>query len=468
MGYGLLAWACFFLMFPIFINVGTVNSQGIFGVLSYLLMFMGFYQVQRRIHNRFIQVGFICSIVALFGYFMNEYVSMELLAFLCEMLLVVCMLLGVIKRCNDALQKKIKHCLWLYGITCALLCLLYIKPKFLFETDIIWLVMLLRLIVCLKLVSRCKDINRELEEVTIGQYHQKQIPVNKRNTILMVLVLCGSLLVLYGSQTWMELAIANQNDDRRNHVLYQSEVKEHGFLAGLGNISQVNEQSRFYDIMFARFYLQDETIAKAAKQIQIFRNGNRLFSDKQSIQMIEQAGWWYVANDNGIIHGTYFENEEAAFTFQVVLYDAQDAVLYDQTFPFTLQPVKETTYHGSGDGVTIQDMKVQGTNIMDAGSLRIAMWKMMQYEDIRELGVQLVFYQGEKEVTRSETQWHELLQYQHVYRGDWHLSSEDEVKYPNPKFDGLYVSYDRVEVNLIKCDLSGNCTSVQFPLEPVS
>ena len=468
MGYGLLAWACFFLMFPIFIGNGNVNSQGMFSVFAYILMFMGFYQVQRRIHNRYIKVGFVCSIVAIFGYFMSEYVHMELAAFLCEMMLVVCMLMGVIKLCNDTLQKKIKHCLWLYGITCALLCLVYVNPKLLINSDFILFIVFLRLIVCLKLVSRCKDINSELKEVTIGQYHQKQIPVNKRNTMFMVLVLCSSLLVLYGSQTWMELAIAKQNEDRQNHVLYQSEVKQHGFLAGLGNISKVSEQSVFYDIMFTRFYLQDEAIAKAAKQIQIFRNGRDLYNGKQNIQMSEQAGWWYVADDASPIHGNYYENEESGCTFQVVLYDAQDAVLYDQTFPFTLQPVTETTYRGVGDGVAIQDMKVQGTNIMDAGSIRIAMWKMMQYEDIRELGVQLVFYQGEKEVTRSETQWHDVRQYQNVYRGEWHLSNEDELQYPSPKFDGLYISYDRVEVNLMKRNLHGDCTSVQFPLEPVS
>lgn len=480
MGFGLLAFASFLLLLTLRPLCITLNSTLGLQSFYYLFLFMGLYQVQRRIRNRRIYVAILCSIVMTILVFILPESFLRYVHDIIEPFIFLCMLYGVRDVCSERIQKRIQHFTMLYLLmfTLAILMAFFVNlPMRLSEADsftqaMIMIIGILRLVSSIMLILLCRAINFELMDMEIMGYREIQITHTRKHSRMMLLAAVSAILLLFFTQGFYIKSL-NQNKNAKKSVLFESELVNDMKLIGAGRMFTLNTGQSIYELDTLKLRTNKEEIIQNVYYIasELYRNDELIISTQELNEMhyalIEDAGeGCYDITSKLLLTLESFERRlDQQISLQVKMYDSQKHLIKEAAFPIEQKDLK--TYRGSKDGITIEHLTCGTTMMIRSPDISISLFHLSNYRDYDTIKVQVLYDQNQQLVAQSNIMVYELISELPYHQGmEIHRTMDAMSKY-GMRMD-QDITYDHAVLQMTFQGDDQADKIIEIPLEPDS
>lgn len=466
MGFGIIAIACICMLSPIGGGwyISSVSFSFIF--LLYLLIFLGIYVIQRRIQSPWLHAGIWgCGIFAALVLLLAED-DARILTNILGPWLFLAILQGSKCECSEKTKNQIHRFMMCFLIWygCIAGFRIFGPIDDLFTTYGRWMLIclvLLQLVITLWLFYLCLRINRELKGLEMIRRKEYVFPRTLRNTTMMLCVAPICLVVLYGLQGPYMRTILQQQPNLPQTILFEG-MQEDAYLTGSGYQSSVTQTEKEISIQELVLSLKDMQILSDAYTMEqhIYMDGNRKASIAKTTITKENNR---IAFDEVKPIDFLMIQKEQLFKVEVVLYDQQDQLLYQNTFP--LQVDRGVAMHAKSEGITLHDLWIGKGQILRTPNVEFSLSTLQHLRQVDQLAMQVHFYKEATLVHSSAVIKQEIDITSTYLNGEsrlWMLSQD----WSTILLSNLYYGkYDQANIELTFIEQGNNIETITFPLE---
>lgn len=478
MGFGLLAFASFLLLFPLRILFSITSSNLVLQSVCYLFTFMGLYQVQRRIRNKKIYLAIFCSIIMSILVFVLPGSIQRYLQDIIEPFLFLCMLYGVKDVCSERIQKRIQRftILYLLMFTLAFIAALFVELP-MSEADsvtklIIMVLWILRFVSSIMLILLCTAINTELMDMEVKGYREIQLSHTRKHSCILLTAAVSAFLLLFLTQG-SYIRSLNQNNDNKKSMLFESNLVEDMKLVGIGNMFPLDIDQNVYNFDTLKIRTDQEEIIQNVYYIASdFSCNNEWMSRTQELNemqyaLIEQTedGYYDLTSKLLLTSQSFKVKPNQQVCLQVALYDSEKQLIQKARFPIQQKELKR--YRGSKDGITIEHLTCGTTMMIRSPDISISLFHLSRYREYDTIKVQIHYYQNQQMIAQSNVMVYETISAlpyhpgREVYRtmeanGEYGMNMDQDIVYDRAVLQMTFQGEDQSDRIL------------EIPLEPDS
>lgn len=483
MGFGILAFAYFLLMFPIRLNFSLFIPLAGLHSLVYIFMLMGLYQVQRRMHHRLLSISMIlCILITVFMFTLPDQ-QVRWLIDITEPWMVLSVLYAVKKECNDKIQKSMRYFTILYVATYVLSIGIYLLSGFqVLTTQIMIPIVFIRFLLAIWIILLCRRVNSELEHMVVLEYREYHIPHTKKHTVLVITILIVSIVALYLTQgVYLKSMLTNTSSLKEIPIFYESSKVDDTYLTGLGiDVTWPNVMTGLeYDEPF--FYTKDEALMEQTfyMNVTLLKNGNKVDmydtstqvedekDDMVTARVVEKAEGYQMRMNRSMRFDSIEVASNDVIEMKVCLYDKQKEVLFDQTYE--IENRDALVYEGKGSGIRVKHILAGNTSLLTTPDMQISMLALPQYRDYDTMKFQMEYRKKDVVVARSNTITMENISFMPYHQGYLDAYWGGNQSWDERVFESeSTIDYDQAVLIIVFQGGTASDKTIELPLEKVS